>query len=153
MTPAISLKLNSLKSISFNLYGCSRVLVAKKKQHIRDIPPILYSVIQLETMHPEIFHIMPNNSPRENPRHCTRTLGPTFLTVSVLRRSVSSLRQDFQLGSRGVRAPSGWVSFYTVGTHIDTHIHTHTQHSCHAGKVSACCLTEVSTGIPKAKGD
>lgn len=36
MTPAISLKLNSLKSISFNLYGCNSVLVAK--QHIRDIP-------------------------------------------------------------------------------------------------------------------
>lgn len=41
----------------------------------------------------------------------------TFLTVSVLRRRVSSLGQDFQFGSQGVHAPSGWVSFYTVSTH------------------------------------
>lgn len=146
MTPAISLKLNSLKSISFNLYGCNSVLVAK--QHIRDIPnpifgdPITNNVPWNIPYHPKQF-------PVRNPRHCARALRQTFLTVSVLRRSVSSLRRDFQLESQGVHAPSWWVSFYTMGTHV----HTHTQCSCHAGKVSACCLGEVSTGIPKAKGD
>lgn len=150
MTPAISLKLNSLKSISFNLYGCGSVLVAKTAHQGHSPDSIFGDPIRKQcTLKYSIScRTIP---PCENPRHCTCTLGQAFLTVSVLRRSVSSLRQDFQLGSQGVRAPSGWVSFYTVGTHIDTH--THTQRSCHAGKVSACCLTEVSTGIPKAKGD
>lgn len=71
-------------------------------------------------MHPEIFHITLNNSLRE----IHATVRETFLTVSVLRRSVSSLGQDFQLGSQGVYAPSGWVSFYTVGTRTHTHIHS-----------------------------
>lgn len=123
MTPAISLKLNSLKSISFNLYGCGGVLVAK--QHIRDIPDSIFA------------DPIRNNAPWNIPYHseqfprekstplCAKTVRETFLTVSVLRRSVSSLGQDFQLESQGVHAPSGWVSFYTVGTHTSTHTHTH----------------------------
>lgn len=98
-------------------------------------------------MLPEIFHITPNNPTGEEIHAAVgKTARETFLTVSVLRRSVSSLGQDFELASQGVHAPSGWVSFYTSGF-------AHTQRSCHVGKVSACCLREVSTGIPKAKGD
>lgn len=54
-----------------------------------------------------------------------------FLTVSVLRRSVSSLGQDFQLGGvKGCSLPVGgclsilWV--HTTDTHIHTHALTHT---------------------------
>lgn len=118
MTPAISLKLNLLKSISFDLYGCGSELVAK--QHIRDIhnsifgDPIRNNAPWNIPYHSEQF-------PARNPRHCAWTVRETFLTVSVLRRSVSSLGQDFQLGSQGVHAPSGWVSFYTVGAHTHPH--------------------------------
>lgn len=67
-------------------------------------------------MHPEIFHITLNNPQR---RCASKTARETFLTVSVLRRSVSSLGQDFQLGSQGVHAPGGWgVSLYCGYTHM-----------------------------------
>lgn len=118
MTPAISLKLNSLKSISFNLYGRGGVLVAK--QHIRDIPNSIFGD-PIRNNAPWNIPYQSEQFPARNPRHCAQTARETFLTVSVLRPSVSSLGQDFQLGSRGVHAPSGWVSFYTVGTHTHTH--------------------------------
>lgn len=147
MTPAISLKLNPLKSISFNLYGCGDVLVAK--QHIRDIPNSVFGD-PIRNNAPWNIPYHSKQFPVRNPRHIAWTVTQTFLTVSVLRRSVSSLGQDFQLGSQGVQAPSGWrLSILRVHTLT----HTHTQCSCHAGKVSACCLREVSPGIPEAKGD
>lgn len=60
-------------------------------------------------------------SPVRNPRRVAPAGRRAFLTVSVLRPSVSSLGQDFQLGSqRG--ASSQWVvSFHTAST---THIHS-----------------------------
>lgn len=141
--PATSLKLNSLKSISFNLYGCSAAPVAKRR--IRD------------TANSAFGDPIRNNAPWNTPYHAKqfpeRQCRNRGADIPGCQRSAAE-RLIARTGlsaweSRGAR--SQWVaSFYTVGT---TSRHTHTQWSCHAGKVSACCLQEVSTGIPEAKGD
>lgn len=92
-----------------------------QKQHIRDIPDSLYGD-PIRNNRPWNIPYHAEQFPIRISRHCARTLRRTFLTVSVLQQSVSSLGQDFRLGSQGVRAPSGWVSLYTVGT--DTHTHS-----------------------------
>lgn len=86
-----------------------------QKQHIKGHSQLyVYWVIQLESIHPEIFHIAPNYSQWD-------TVRETFLTVSVLRRSVSSLGQDFQLGSQwGAR--SQWVGVFLYCGYA--HMHT-----------------------------
>lgn len=97
-----------------------------QKQHIRDIPPILYSGDPIRNNAPWNIPYRAEQFPaRKSTPLYARARGSTFLTVSVLWRSVSSLRQDFQLGSQGVRAPSGWVSFYTVGTRARAYAYTH----------------------------
>lgn len=139
------------QSISFNLHGNSS---AKKKNSNRGggggggAPPFqfLYRVIQLETKHPEIFHIGKSQT----------VLGRHSCLSAFRCRGVSSLGQeDSSIQSHGgVVEEQGGLSI-ALGTWTKTHTHIGMQAVAPVmlGGFSARCLREVSAGIPRAKRD